>query len=132
MVETGTKTTNAETQFAARIDKIRARVALKLADRIQQTDAALPQMTGGGNDAVNAVATAYRWFHDVSGIGPTLGFEATGREARMCADILVGPFRAQRGLSTDELTLLTNGLESLRIAALNETHSTESNQRSAP
>lgn len=132
MVETRAQATSAETQFAARIDKIRARVALKLADRIQQTDAALPKMTSGGSDAVNAVATAYRWFHDISGIGPTLGFQATGREARMCADILVGPFRAQRGLSTDELTLLTKGLESFRIVALDETHSTASNQRSAP
>jgi hypothetical protein len=132
MVETRAKITDAEAQLTARIDRIRARVALKLADRIQQTDAALAQMTGNGSDAVNAVATAYRWFHDVSGIGPTLGFEATGRQARTCADILVDPFRARRGLSANEVTLLTDGLGSLRIAALNETGSAEPNRRSAP
>jgi hypothetical protein len=131
MIKAHAQGTAVEAEFAARIDKIRARVSLKLADRIQQTDAALPQMTGDGDDAVAAVASAYRWFHDISGIGPTIGFEATGRQARLCASILVTPFRAQRGLSPDELELLTSGLESLRIAALNETHSTGSNQRSA-
>jgi hypothetical protein len=122
MIEARTHGTVVEAEFAARIDKIRARVALKLADRIQQTDAALSQMIGNGSDAVAAVASAYRWFHDISGVGPTIGFELTGRQARSCASILLSPFRAQRGLLPDELKLLTNGLESLRIAALNETH----------
>ncbi len=124
MVETCARSHNTEMEFVARIDRIRTRVALKLAHNIQQTYAALSQMTGDGNDAVDAVATAYRWFHDISGIGPTLGFEATGRQARSCAAIVVDPFRTQRGLSPDELALLTSGLEFLRIAALNETNST--------
>ena len=122
MIEARTHGTVVEAEFAARIDKIRARVALKLADRIQQTDVALSQMIGNGSDAVAAVASAYRWFHDISGVGPTIGFELTGRQAQSCASILLSPFRAQRGLLPDELKLLTNGLESLRIAALNETH----------
>jgi hypothetical protein len=126
MIEARILATNSEAAFAARLDKIRARVALKLADKIQQTDVALPQMTGSGCEAVDAVATAYRWFHDISGIGPTIGFEATGRQARSCANILAGPFRAQRGLSKVELELLTSDLESLRIAALQETYSTKS------
>lgn len=124
MVETCARSSNIEMEFVARIDRIRARVALKLAHNIQQTDAALSQMTGDGTGATDAVATAYRWLHDISGIGPTLGFEATGRQARLCAAIVVDPFRTQRGLSPDELALLTSGLEFLRIAALNETHST--------
>jgi hypothetical protein len=131
MVKARAQGTAVEAEFAARIDRIRARVALKLVDRIQQTDAALSQMIGNGSDAVAAVASAYRWFHDISGIGPTIGFEVTGRQARSCASILVSPFRAQRGLLRGELELLTIGLESLRIAALNETHSTGLNQRSA-
>jgi hypothetical protein len=129
MIDTRRQTTLVEAACAGRIDIIRARVALRLADNIQQTDAALPQMTGDGRDAADAVACAYRWFHDISGIGPIIGFEATGRQARACASILVGPFRAQVGLSPEELALLTSGLESLRIAALDETRSIESNQR---
>jgi hypothetical protein len=131
MVDARAQGTGVEAEFAARIDKVRARFALKLAGRIQQTDAALSLMTGDGSDAVAAVASAYRWVHDITGIGPTIGFEETGRQARSCASVLVHPFRAQRGLSSEELELLTSGLESLRIAALQETHSAALNQRSA-
>jgi len=126
MIKTRAQAATTETEFAARIDTIRARVALRLADKILQTDTSLSQMTGDGSDAVDAVATAYRWLHDVSGIGPTVGFEATGRLARSCATVLLSPFRARRGLSPDELALLTESFESLRITALNEIHSTES------
>jgi hypothetical protein len=131
MIEARGSPTVIETEFAARVDRIRARVALKLADKIQQTEAALSRMAGDGSDAVDAVATAYRWFHDISGIGPIVGFEATGRLARSCATILVRSFQARRGLSPEELALLTSGLESLRIAALRETHSSNSIQGSA-
>lgn len=129
MIKTRAQTDSIESEFVARINKIRARVALKLAHNIQQTDAALPQMAGDGDDAVDAVATAYRWLHNISGIGPTLGFPATGQQARACAAIVIGPFRTQRGLSPDELALLTSGLESLRIAALSEMHRPELVQR---
>jgi hypothetical protein len=86
-------------------------------------------MSGDGNDAVDAVAIAYRWFHDIAGIGQVVGFGATGLQAQVCAAILIGPFRARRGLSPDELALLTSGLESLRTIALKETHSSELIQR---
>jgi hypothetical protein len=110
----------AESDFAERIATIRARFAAKLTDKIQETDVALPHLTGEGSDAVDAVATAYRRFHDIGGIGATIGFEATGQVARTIDAILIGPFREQRGLSGDELAKLTEGLESLRIAARTE------------
>jgi hypothetical protein len=125
MTDPRAHSTAIEAQFAARIDGIRARFALKLARNIQQTDAALRRMTGDGNDAVEAITTAYRWFHDAVGICATIGFEATGRLARSCDAILVEPFRNQRGLSPDELAQLTKSLKSLRITALAETASTE-------
>ena len=131
MIKARTQDTAVEAEFAARIARIRARVVLKFAGGIQQTDAALLQMIGDGSGAALAVASAYRWLHDISGIFPTIGFEETGRQARSCASILVSPFRAQRGLLSHELKLLTNGLESLRIVALNETHSTALSRRSA-
>ena len=132
MIESRPQSIAIEAQFAARIDGIRARFALKLARNIQQTDAALRYMTGDGSDAVEAVATAYRWLHDAIGICSTIGFEATGRLAQSCNAILVAPFRTQHGLSADELALLTENLESLRIAALADTASTGSTQGSAP
>jgi hypothetical protein len=99
MINARSQSTAIEAQFAARIDGIRARFALKLANNIQQTDAALQYMSGDGNDAIDAVATTYRWLHDAVGICATIGFEATGRRARSCDAVLAGPFRAQRGLS---------------------------------
>jgi Hpt domain len=132
MTDARAQNTAMEAQFVARIDGIRARFALRFADHLQQTDAALRHMTGNGPDAVGAVATAYRWFHDAIGICATIGFDATGRLARSCEAILAEPFRAQRGLSPDELALLTQSLESLRITALAETASTKSTQGSAP
>jgi hypothetical protein len=125
MTEAPAQATAVETEFAARIDRIRARVVLKLADKIQEIDATMPIMAGDGAAAVDAVARAYRWLHDVSGIGPIVGFEATGRHARSCAAVLVKSFHAQRGLSSDELASLTSGFETFRIVALNETRFTE-------
>jgi hypothetical protein len=123
-----TQGTAVEAQFEARIDGVRVRFALKLADRIQQTAAALPRMIENGSGAEDLVANAYRWFHDVSGIAPTVGFEATGQSARSCDAVLVGPYRAQRGLSAAELALLTEGLESLRDTAQAETQAMELNR----
>lgn len=113
-----------ESQFAKRIAVVRARFAAKLADKIRETRAALPRLVGDGGAAADAVATAYRRFHDMGGIGSTIGFEATGRVARTLDAILIGPFRDQRGLSGAELAKLTEGLEFLRIAARTEMEST--------
>jgi len=132
MINARSQSTAIEAQFAARIDGIRARFALKLANNIQQTDAALQYMSGDGNDAIDAVATTYRWLHDAVGICATIGFEATGQRARSCDAVLAGPFRAQRGLSQDELALLTANLESLRFTALTETIIAKPNQGSEP
>jgi hypothetical protein len=132
MTEARAQAIEVEKDFAARIDRIRARVVLKLADKIQEVDATMSLMTGDGGDAVNAVASTYRWLHDVSGIGSIIGFEATGRQARSCAAVLVSSFHAQRGLSSDELALLASGFETFRIVALSETHFTELSRRPLP
>jgi hypothetical protein len=110
----------AKSDFAESIAKIRARFAEKLTHTIQQTDADMPHLMRDGDNCVDTVAIAYRRFHDVCGIGATIGFEATGQAARAIDTILIGPFREQRGLSGDELIKLTEGLVSLRGAARTE------------
>jgi hypothetical protein len=114
-----------ESLFTMRLAKIRARFELRLPDGIQQIDAALPRMVVDGSNAADAVATAYRWFHEVGGLGATVGCAAAGRLAQSCEAILTGPFRAQRGLSAEELELLTKDLETLRIIVLTKTASTD-------
>jgi hypothetical protein len=117
-----------ESEFAERIATVRVRFASKLADKIHATDAALQHLAGGGSDAIDAVATVYRRFHDVCGIGATIGFEATGRSARNLDAILIGPFREHRGLSCDELIKLEEELAALRIAARTDTQSMDLDQ----
>ena len=55
MIETRAEAIAVETEFAARIDRIRARFVLKLADKIPQIDVALSGMAGDGSDAVAAM-----------------------------------------------------------------------------
>ena len=123
------QSTSGDAAFEARLMGIRVRFARGLAAKIEQTDAALTRMAGEGIDAVDAVTVAYRWLHEVGGIGSNVGFAATGLLAKSCEAILAAPFRTQRGLSPGEMAKLTSGLESLRITALTETATTNSNQR---
>jgi hypothetical protein len=112
-------------QFAERIAAIRMRFASKLATKIEETNAALPHLAGTSADVVEAVATTYRRIHDLCGVGPTVGFVETGQAARGIDAILIGPFRAARGLTADEVARLKDGLDTLRAAALVDIQSTD-------
>ena len=106
-----------EDDFAERLDGVRKRFAAKLIGRIDEIDAALPAMVGEGTEVAAAVYGAHRKVHDLCGIGPTLGFEATGKAARVCERILLQPSRGERGLNQQEMAHLQEGLVALRAAA---------------
>jgi hypothetical protein len=113
-------------QFAERMAQIRARFAAKLNSKIEDTDAALIVAVGDGKKAVEAVAAIYRRFHEVCGIGPTIGFNQTGRVARTLVDeVLVMPFRTERGLTAIEMAKMKEGLEAFKIAARVDMRSTD-------
>jgi hypothetical protein len=116
----GTERTLAETQFKARVAKVRVRFISKLADTVRAVDAAFAHLVGDGDDAVATVAATYRRFHDIAGIGATIGFDATGRVARTLDALLARPFRDRRGLRDDELAELKEGLGALQMAVLME------------
>jgi hypothetical protein len=109
-----------EGRFEARLDIIRQRFSAKLIDRLRRTAADLPHMASDGVGPAELVANAYRWVHEICGIASTIGFDAIGQAARSCESILVGPYRARRGLTSNELTDLTARIESLQIAAGDE------------
>jgi HPt (histidine-containing phosphotransfer) domain-containing protein len=69
-------------------------------------------------DSADAVALAYREIHDICGVAATVGLTATGVAARSIDSLLINPFRAQRGLTGDELAQLKVGLTALWTAAL--------------
>jgi hypothetical protein len=58
MIETRAQATAAETEFVARIDRIRVRVVLKLAEKVREIDATMSLMAGDGGDAVDAFMTS--------------------------------------------------------------------------
>jgi hypothetical protein len=117
-----------ERQFEARIEAIRKRFAAKFVARMQATAADLSRMTGEEAAPADIVAKAYHWLHEICGIASTIGFESTGLSARSCDTLLVGPYRAQRGLSAAELAQLTELLDSLRLAAQAEMQILDSNR----
>ena len=116
-----------EGQFEARIEAVRKRFAARFVARMQRTVADLPRMTGEAAAPADIVANAYHWLHEICGIASTIGFPSTGLSARSCDALLVGPYRAQRGLSAAELAQLTERLESLRLTAQAELQIPDSN-----
>jgi hypothetical protein len=104
-------------EFAERIAHVRKRFASKLAGKLDEIDAHLPELIGKGTDVAVAVYAAHRKVHDLCGIGPTLGFTATGQAARVCERILLQPSRGERGLTEQEMAQLKTGLARLRAAA---------------
>jgi chemotaxis protein histidine kinase CheA len=107
----------ADDEFAERLTGVRRRFAAKLPAKLAEIDSALPQLTGEGGDVAAIVYATHRKVHDLCGIGPTLGFETTGRAARVCERVLFQPSRDQRALTEQEMAHLQEGLVALRAAA---------------
>jgi len=128
MAEASVQAAAPDGQFESRIEAIRKRGATRFVARMQQTVADLPRMSGEGAAPADTVANAYHWLHEICGIASTIGFTSTGLSARSCDSLLVGPYRAQRGLSASELAQLTEGLESLRLTAQVELQIQDSHQ----
>jgi hypothetical protein len=111
--------------FMDRIARVRARFAATLSGKIDETCAAVPGLSDGTPAAAVAVAEAYRFVHGIVGVGPTVGFPASGKAAREVEDVLRPPQQQHRGLTGDEIALLTAKLRVLREAATSELQSFE-------
>lgn len=105
--------------FAERFAAVRKRFAAKLDSRIDEIEATVPLLCGGG--AADAIERAHRRAHDLCGVGQTMGFVATGQAARNVERLLFAPLKAQRALSPDELALVRQQIGALRVAARTET-----------
>ena len=107
-------------QFTERLAIVHTRFAANLNRKLDNLDRALPQLSGERPAAIEALATAHRNVHALCGIGPTVGFVATGQAARLVERILIQPLRAKRGLTDSEVVRVRDGLRALRAAARNE------------
>jgi hypothetical protein len=112
--------------FAERLATVRQRFASTLEAKINEACAALPHLSGDDPAAVEKLAGIYHQIHGICGVGPTVGFAASGKAARRVEDILLPPFRAKRGLTTDETDGLQKELVALRVAAQTELQSLHS------
>ncbi|HWP27013.1 MAG TPA: hypothetical protein VNL39_11775 [Xanthobacteraceae bacterium] len=103
--------------FNQRLNKVRARFAANVERKIETLDNTLPQLCGEGNSIIERLAAAHRSVHALCGVGPTIGFVATGRAARTVEQILRQSLKAKRGLTDLELASVRAGLVELRAAA---------------
>jgi hypothetical protein len=119
-------------QFSERMTVIRNRFASRLSTKIDDTAAELQALSGAGSGVIEVVVATYHRIHEICGTAATLGFFETDLAARDIEAILLGPFRARRGLTADEMARLDKGLDALRAAAQFDKSSTETNTERMP
>jgi len=103
--------------FAEHVARVRERFASRLNDKIAASFAALGKMSAGGNDAIETVIAAHRLLHEMYGIAPTLGFNATGKAAGGARTAIREAARAKRAPTPAEIAAFKTELEKLREAA---------------
>jgi chemotaxis protein histidine kinase CheA len=106
--------------FADRLARVRRRFASTLQGRIDDTSASLDKLAAKAPAAATAVGEVYRCVHGIVGVGPTVGFPATGRAAHGVEDVLRPAQNERRGLSADEMARVKERLIELRTAAERE------------
>jgi chemotaxis protein histidine kinase CheA len=106
--------------FTDRLARVRDRFAMTLIRKIEETCAAIPRLSSFAPSADIAVGQAYRCVHGIAGVGPTVGFPASGDAARNVEKVMRTAQRERRGLTADEITLLTKMLRVLREVASRE------------
>jgi hypothetical protein len=115
--------------FAERLARVRQRFISALESKIEDTYAAIPNLSGATSATAGAVGETYRRMHGIVGIGPTVGFARTGRAARSVENILLPPHQAERGLTIEEIDSFKKALHALRETAASELQSFYSNWR---
>jgi HPt (histidine-containing phosphotransfer) domain-containing protein len=105
--------------FAERFAAVRQRFAAKLDARIEEIEAQIETALRGPSlgGAPETLANAHRRAHDLCGVGPTMGFVATGQAARSIEQVLLAAIKAGRGLTPEEVVRTRAGIALLRSAA---------------
>jgi hypothetical protein len=106
--------------FAERLAKVRHRFVSALESKIEDAYTAIPRLSGTTSEVAEEVGEMYRRMHGLVGIGPTVGFAATGKAARGAENVLLAPHHAKRGLTAEEIDSFRKALHGLREAATRE------------
>jgi hypothetical protein len=107
-------------EFEVRLARVRHRFAISLGSKIKDAVIAVTEMRGDGDKAAHRVSESYRHLHEICGIGPTVGFTATGHAAEAAEAALMTAHDEKRGLHADEALQLCDALELLQGAATTE------------
>jgi chemotaxis protein histidine kinase CheA len=104
--------------FLERIAAVRRRFAARLDARIGEIESSVPRLRR--EDSMEVLARVHRQAHDLCGVGPTMGFTATGQAARQIEQILLAALKNNRALTETEVARVTEGVVRLRTAAQSE------------
>ena len=114
--------------FMDRFVRVRHRFATSVTGKIDQACATVSDLSASETAAATAVDEAYRCVHGIVGVGPTIGFPASGKAAHDVEDVLRPPHQQRRGLSAEEIARLTAALQVFREVAARELRSFQSLQ----
>jgi hypothetical protein len=108
-------------QFEVRLAIVRHRFATTLESKIEDAVASANRMSSCSKDGfIKHVSESYRRLHDICGIGPTVGFSATGEAAHFAEAALMQAHHEKRRLTEREVLGLKKALEHLRVVAASE------------
>ena len=107
-------------QFETRLAIVRHRFATTLESKIEDAVISANLMSDGGIGMNKQISKSYRTLHGICGIGPTVGFRATGEAAHLAEVALMPAQHESRGLTDREVLNLKKALEHLRVVAATE------------
>jgi chemotaxis protein histidine kinase CheA len=110
-------------EFEVRLAKVRHRFATALESKITDTLVFADRMARGEGSDLQLVSDSYRHLHSICGIGPTVGFAATGEAARVAENALLRAMSEKRKPNDNEILSLKKALAHLRTAAASELRS---------
>jgi hypothetical protein len=106
--------------FAVRLAKVRHRFATTLESKITAVVVSADCMSRSNDGMTKHISKSYQKLHGISGIGPTVGFCATGEAAHSAEVTLMPAYCASRELTGSEILSLKKALEHLRAAAASD------------
>ena len=120
MKKPGKSTMHAD-QFEVRLAIVRHRFATTLESKIDDAVVSANRMSSSNKDGlIKQTSESCRRLHGICGIGPTVGFSATGEAAHFAEVTLMQAHREGRGPTEKELLSLKKALEHLRVVAASE------------
>ena len=107
-------------EFTERLARVRQRFAAALPSKIDDSLAALPQLSCANAGAIETLVVTHRKLHEMCGVAPSIGFPAVGKAARAAETVLREPAKTRRPLTVSEAAALRAELAGLRAAAQSE------------